>query len=895
MDQWPGYQDATGAQRRYNGNSQMTPTREYPQQQPGQVHPPAGFKYDQYQAPINSHSAQSSVASPVTVPRDGNGDIPMQDVHDPYGAMKYPMRPHHQPHLSGSGRSANLHSPSEPSAAAQRYSPMEVLSPTSPYGSKVTLNQGQFSTSHSQRQSPNRSDYPPTSPYYGRQGSQLPPIAPYVNSQDNYQSPTVPALDGAYTNDPKSPRRPPHTQTNKAPTEKKPVPQLRKIKTSSELQPRINSQPPFRRANPEGGFISPLQALTVHLPATYRICNPNFKYESSRNPRRVLTKPSKGTKNDGYDNEDSDYILYVNDILGSEEAGHKNRYLILDVLGQGTFGQVVKCQNLKTQEVVAVKVIKNRTAYFNQSMMEVSVLDLVNTKLDKNDDHHLLRLKDTFIHRQHLCLVFELLSVNLYELIKQNQFRGLSTTLVRVFAQQLLNGLALLNKARLIHCDLKPENILLKNLESPIIKIIDFGSACDERQTVYTYIQSRFYRSPEVLLGLPYSSAIDMWSLGCIVVELFLGLPLFPGSSEYNQVSRIVEMLGNPPNWMIEVGKQSGDFFEKRQDEYGRKSYHLKSMEQYSRERNAKEQPSKKYFQANNLPEIIKTYPLPRKNMKPSEVEREMNNRTAFIDFVRGLLTISPLERWSPQQAKLHPFITQQKFTGPFVPPMNLKSSSLNRSPAPGTQQQQQAAELSKQRERAQAAQAQAQAQAQAAAQGTYTMQTPQYAQSPHGQPPMYGNNGMYAPGGGHSGAPPPYATQQSPYGQIVMSQPPAQMPPANYGGVPQPNLYQQATVRAGRQRASTMDQQQSGIPAAIQRVASHLDPSQPIRLQPSPAYYPPPADGMGLTDPGAGRVAGRRDSRTQRGGARGGNRDFIRNLEDRTLEEGFSNQNPWH
>lgn len=211
---------------------------------------------------------------------------------------------------------------------------------------------------------------------------------------------------------------------------------------------------------------------------TYKLCNGGFNYQSSRNPRRVLTKPSKGVKNDGYDNEDSDYILYVNDILGSEESGHKNRYLILDVLGQGTFGQVVKCQNLKTQEVVAVKVIKNRTAYFNQSMMEVSVLDLVgaeiqtsldnadeaqlNKQMDKNDDHHLLRLKDTFIHRQHLCLVFELLSVNLYELIKQNQFRGLSTTLVRVFAQQLINGLALLGKAKLIHCDLKPENILLQ-------------------------------------------------------------------------------------------------------------------------------------------------------------------------------------------------------------------------------------------------------------------------------------------------------------------------------------------------------------------------------------------------------------------------------------------------
>ena len=140
----------------------------------------------------------------------------------------------------------------------------------------------------------------------------------------------------------------------------------------------------------------PLQALTTHLPSTYRICNPGFTYESSRNPRRVLTKPSKGSKNDGHDNEDSDYILYVNDILGSEENGHKwvvlissrryvadqfrNKYLILDVLGQGTFGQVVKCQNLRTGEVIAVKVVKNKTAYFNQSMMEVSVLDLVFTE-----------------------------------------------------------------------------------------------------------------------------------------------------------------------------------------------------------------------------------------------------------------------------------------------------------------------------------------------------------------------------------------------------------------------------------------------------------------------------------------------------------------------------------
>ncbi|KAK0637299.1 kinase-like domain-containing protein [Bombardia bombarda] len=890
MEQWQAYPDSTGANgsRRYNGNSQMSP-RAYDNGQPQiPAQPPAGFKYDQYQGGLNpqQHSASTS---PIATPqqRDGNGDVAMQDAHDGYSSIKYPMRPHHQQHLSG-GRSAQ-----EPSAAAQRYSPMEVLSPTSPYSKSG--GGGQFSQPPAQRQSPSRSsDYAPQSPYYGtRQGApQLPPISPYASGQDSYPSSAVAAMDGSFS-DPKSPRR---MQLQSAMTlvDKGPVPEFKKIRAITDLRPKVNAQPAFRRANPEGGFISPLQALTVHLPATYRICNPSFKYESSRNPRRVLTKPSKGVKNDGFDNEDSDYILYVNDILGSEESGHnrRNRYLILDVLGQGTFGQVVKCQNLKTQEVVAVKVIKNRTAYFNQSMMEVSVLDLLNTKLDKNDDHHLLRLKDTFIHRQHLCLVFELLSVNLYELIKQNQFRGLSTTLVRVFAQQLLNGLALLNKARLIHCDLKPENILLKNLESPIIKIIDFGSACDERQTVYTYIQSRFYRSPEVLLGLPYSSAIDMWSLGCIVVELFLGLPLFPGSSEYNQVSRIVEMLGNPPNWMIEMGKQAGEFFEKRQDEFGRRTYHLKSMEVYSREHGTKEQPSKKYFSASTLPEIIKTYPMPRKNMKQTEIDREMNNRIAFIDFVRGLLTINPLERWSPQQAKLHPFITQQKYTGQFVPPMNLKSSSLNRSPAPGTQQQQQAEALSKQRAQA------AQAQANTASQGAYgSLATGQYQQPPpHPQaPPLYVNNNLYSPSTSHSGQPPPYAGQQGGYNQMGLpQQPPVQMPSANYNAVgQQPNLYTQQ-VRS-RQRASTMEQQQSGIPAAIQRVASHLDPSQPIRLQPSPAYYPPGADGMILDQQTPS--SRRRGSRAQQP-ARGNNRDFIRNLEERTLEEGFmgnNNNGQWH
>ena len=257
-----------------------------------------------------------------------------------------------------------------------------------------------------------------------------------------------------------------------------------------------------------------------------------------------------------------------------------------------------------------------------------------------------------------------------------------------------------------------------------------------------------------------------------------------------------------------------------------------------------------------------------------------MNNRLAFTDFVRGLLNINPLERWSPQQAKLHPFITQQKFTGPFVPPMNLKSSALTKSPAPGLQQQQQAEALSRQRA---AQQVQAQVQVQPTVQPPYpNMPMGPYPQSPHQQPPPVYSS-MYSPH--QQQTLPPYPT--SSYGQQIGVVHANQAPlPTAYGQ--QQNLYAQATTRAGRQRASTMDQQQSGIPASIQRVASHLDPNAPIRLQPSPAYYPPPPGEMPDGTPASAR---RRGSRA----ASGRSRNFVQSLEDRTLEEGFMSQQQWH
>ncbi len=107
------------------------------------------------------------------------------------------------------------------------------------------------------------------------------------------------------------------------------------------------------------------------------------------------------------------------------------------MLGQGTFGQVAKCICQQTGEVVAVKIIKNQTAFYHQARVEVGVLQYLNRLGDADDQHHIVRLHDFFVFKEHLCLVFELLSLNLYELIKQNQFRGLSMRLLRIFLSQV--------------------------------------------------------------------------------------------------------------------------------------------------------------------------------------------------------------------------------------------------------------------------------------------------------------------------------------------------------------------------------------------------------------------------------------------------------------------------
>ncbi|KAL7477053.1 hypothetical protein ACHAW6_002870, partial [Cyclotella cf. meneghiniana] len=418
-------------------------------------------------------------------------------------------------------------------------------------------------------------------------------------------------------------------------------------------------------------------------------------------------------------------------------------YTALSLLGQGTFAQVFHCIEKKTGRSVAIKIVKNKPAYTRQAAVEIDVFRKLNADEADGDDNDssmnddgtsspatksesssvysatstgskvnpgdsIIRLMYYFMHCSHLCLVFEMLGPNLYELLKKRQFRGLPIGAVRTLIRQATEGVKLLGRKKVVHCDLKPENILMvradavdaiiaenakksvdeadsnspptSSEEEQWIKLIDFGSACFEGQTAHTYIQSRFYRSPEVLIGLPYDSAIDMWSLGCVAAELFLGLPILPGVHEHDQLGRILEMIGDLPEWMLERGTKCSKFFkvvtkrrgaktngislsEKSDGSPSRTTWEFKSRHEYinsltEEEKQSKgglakleQQPTNRYFKKKRLEDIVMHHGV-------CNTKKEREQLGLFVHFLKGILDPDPWKRWTAKQASMHPFLT---------------------------------------------------------------------------------------------------------------------------------------------------------------------------------------------------------------------------------------------
>ncbi|XP_036414703.1 pre-mRNA processing factor 4Bb isoform X2 [Colossoma macropomum] len=318
------------------------------------------------------------------------------------------------------------------------------------------------------------------------------------------------------------------------------------------------------------------------------------------------------------------------------------RYDVYGYTGQGVFSNVVRARDTaRAGQEVAVKIIRNNELMQKTGLKELEFLKKLNDA-DPDDKFHCLRLFRHFYHKQHLCLVFEPLSMNLREVLKKyGKDVGLHIKAVRSYSQQLFLALKLLKRCNILHADIKPDNILV-NESKTILKLCDFGSASHVADNDITpYLVSRFYRAPEIIIGKPYDYGIDMWSVGCTLYELYTGKILFPGSSNNHMIKLSMDLKGKMPNKMIRKGLFKDQHFDQNLN-----FLYIEVDKVTEREKvtvMSTINPTKDL-----LADLIGGQRLP---------EEQRKKVMQLKDLLDGTLMLDPAKRISINQALQHPFI----------------------------------------------------------------------------------------------------------------------------------------------------------------------------------------------------------------------------------------------
>ncbi|KNC98912.1 CMGC/CLK protein kinase [Spizellomyces punctatus DAOM BR117] len=332
------------------------------------------------------------------------------------------------------------------------------------------------------------------------------------------------------------------------------------------------------------------------------------------------------------------FIVTVNSDLTS-------RYKIMRLLGQGTFGKVVEAYDRQTRQRVAIKVIRAVQKYRDASKVEIRVLNALKTH-DPENRKRCIHLQETFDYRNHICMVFELLSQSVFDFLKENAFAPFPPWQIKAFATQILEAVAFLHDLGLVHTDLKPENLMLvdnqtrvvggsrrsakarKELLCTSIRLIDFGSAIFEEDYHSSVVSTRHYRAPEIILCTGWSFPCDMWSVGCILVEFCTGDALFQTHDNLEHLAMMEAVLGKFPEKIIRsVGKASQKYFRNNRLDWP----------------NSETQKQSKRFV---------------KNMKPlRDIIRPQDDiMESFLDLVQQMLVYDPRERITARQALQHQF-----------------------------------------------------------------------------------------------------------------------------------------------------------------------------------------------------------------------------------------------
>jgi serine/threonine-protein kinase PRP4 len=334
---------------------------------------------------------------------------------------------------------------------------------------------------------------------------------------------------------------------------------------------------------------------------------------------------------------------YYNTRLGELING---RYHVKQVLGKGMFSSVVRALDEKTGKLVAVKIIRQNDTMRKAGMKEIGILEQL-LEADPEDKKHVIKFERYFDHKGHLCMVFENLSMNLRELLKKyGRDVGLNLRAIRAYAQQIFLGLSLLRKCNILHADLKPDNLLV-NENRNMLKICDLGSASSASDNEITpYLVSRFYRAPEVMLGIPFDYAIDVWSIGCTLFELYTGKILFTGRNNNQMLRAIMECRGKYPPRLLRRGSLAPMHFDDMLN------FHSIEEDRIT----------------GRIVTRILDFKKPERDLKTrlmgkgtrGMADSDAKELTLFVDFLDRCLTLNPEKRCTPDEALRHPFLARK-------------------------------------------------------------------------------------------------------------------------------------------------------------------------------------------------------------------------------------------
>ncbi|EFN58884.1 hypothetical protein CHLNCDRAFT_140792 [Chlorella variabilis] len=375
------------------------------------------------------------------------------------------------------------------------------------------------------------------------------------------------------------------------------------------------------------------------------------------------------------------------------------RFKIMRKFGEGTFGQargrtngsggaptalalVLECWDRKRKDYVAVKIIRNIQKYRDAAMVELEALNTLAAN-DPSQDLHCVQLLEWFDYRGHVCMVFERLGPSLYDILRKNGYKPFPLAMAQAFARQLLQSVSFMHDLQLVHTDLKPgkprpqptkrrlpaaqrrawQNILVLSQEltkdapgnskvgkklpvSADIRVIDFGSAIFNSDYHSSIVSTRHYRAPEVILGLGWSFPCDLWSMGCILIELLTGDALFQTHENLEHLAMMEAVLGPiPPSMAAAAADNVRGLFRRRAHAAGGAVNKLNWPEGAE---------SKKSVKA------VKKLKKLRDYLRQHSEDAVRSHLDTIVDLLQGMLKFRAGDRITAAEALQHPFFQLQ-------------------------------------------------------------------------------------------------------------------------------------------------------------------------------------------------------------------------------------------